>query len=136
LNEETKALFDVENFKRLNKPKATSVAGSFSNNIGGYEYIDQLLLHPVKDGRHRLLWLVLAPYTVNVMKLERDTAVAMIEEYLGECCELEQSDVIGLVGYYVDRSITEGLMPPHLDTIEATDPDLFQTIIETIGVEE
>ena len=41
----------------------------------GYLYVEDLLAHPVSDGRHRLVWLVLAPYLVNVKKLDEETAI-------------------------------------------------------------
>ena len=41
----------------------------------GYEYVEELLKHPVSDGRHRLIWLVLAPYLVNVKKVDDEEAV-------------------------------------------------------------
>ena len=44
----------------------------------GYLYIEELLKHPVSDGRHRLTWLVLAPYMINVKNLEENEAVERI----------------------------------------------------------
>lgn len=128
-------MFNVENFKKLNNPRISN-SSSFHSGVNagsGYEYIDRLLLHPVKDGRHRLLWLVIAPYAANVLKLEQSAAVAMVEEYFKMCEELEPTDVSGSVSYYVERSYNEELMPPHLSTIEATDPDLFAVITSALG---
>ena len=57
----------------------------------------------------------------------------MVEEYFKMCEELEPTDVSGSVSYYVERSYNEELMPPHLSTIEATDPDLFAVITSALG---
>jgi len=39
-----------------------------------YKWIEHLLVSPVDDGRHRLLWLVIAPYLVNVKNLSLEAS--------------------------------------------------------------
>ena len=48
-------------------------------------WIERLLEYPILDGRHRVVNLVLAPYFVNVRKLEVDDAVKRINEYIEKC---------------------------------------------------
>ena len=48
-------------------------------------WIERLLEYPILDGRHRVVNLILAPYFVNVRKLEIDDAVKRISEYIEKC---------------------------------------------------
>ena len=53
----------------------------------GYLYVEDLLAHPVSDGRHRLTWLVLAPYLVNVKKLDDEKAIEKIRAFVAAAGE-------------------------------------------------
>ena len=113
-------------------------AGKSSNSSGsseGYTYIAKLLLVPVTDGRNRLLWLVLAPYAVNILKMNREGAIDLITEYLKGCDELKPCPkVLGLVEQYVDYATTieGGLKPPKQETLMANDPDLWAIVARAI----
>lgn len=48
-------------------------------------WIERLLEYPILDGRHRVVNLILAPYFVNVRKLEVEEAVKRISEYIERC---------------------------------------------------
>ena len=78
---------------------------------GIYAYIEELLKHPVSDGRHRILWLILAPYFVNILNLPSIEAEAHITEYLKRCDAAEPTDALGKVGYFVEYSKRTELMP-------------------------
>jgi hypothetical protein len=107
-----------------------------SGDMGGsYEYIAKLLLNPVSDGRNRLLWLVLAPYAVSILKLDREKAIDLVTEYIKACHELKPcQDVIDKVEQYVDNAanVENGLKPPHLDTLQQSDPELYEIVQEAI----
>lgn len=88
-----------------------------------YEYVEDLLKHPVSDGRHRLVWLVLAPYLVNVKKLEDEDAIERIRSFVsaaGETRELKR-----FVEYNVRRARRNGLLPPRFSTLRAEHPDIY-----------
>ena len=127
--------FNTETFKaQFKKEREVLPLSEGKSNAGGsYEFIARLLLHPVSDGRHRLLWLVLAPYAVTILKLPRDSAVDLVRKYLEECDKLKPcSDVLDIVETYVDYAAQIDLHPPKLDTIRETDPDMAEIIEKAI----
>lgn len=130
------ANFNTEHFKaQFKKERELKPLQEGGNKAGGsYEFIARLLLHPVSDGRHRLLWLVLAPYAVSILKMPRDDAIDLVRKYLEECDKLKPcSDVINMVEQYIDYAAQVDLKPPKLVTIEDTDPDLFAVIMGAIS---
>lgn len=122
--------FNTENFKAQFQKKVEFGEG---NGVGGdYTYIAKLLLSPVTDGRHRLLWLVLAPYAVSILKRDRESAIELITKYLEECDGLKPCpDVLIKVEQYVDYAANIELRPPREETLKKNDPDLW-AIIERV----
>jgi non-catalytic primase subunit PriX-like protein len=92
----------------------------------GYAYVDELLKRPVSDGRHRLVWLVLAPYLVNVRKLEDVEAIDKIRAFVSVAGETR--DLKRFVEYNVRRARRNGLMPPTLSTLKAEHPDIYSLL--------
>lgn len=89
----------------------------------GYVYIEELLKHPVSDGRHRLTWLVLAPYLVNVKNLEENEAIERIRSFVA--AKGETSSMKRFIEYNVKRAKRNGLMPPTLTKLRAEHPDIY-----------
>jgi hypothetical protein len=89
----------------------------------GYAYVDELLKHPVSDGRHRLIWLVLAPYLINVRKLEDDDAIEKIRVFVAVAGE--SRDLRRFAEYQVRRARRNGLMPPTFTKLKAEHPDIY-----------
>jgi hypothetical protein len=89
----------------------------------GYLYVEDLLAHPVSDGRHRLVWLVLAPYLVNVKKLDDETAIEKIRAFVAAAGET--SAMRRFVEYNVRRARRNGLLPPTFATLKAEHPDIY-----------
>jgi hypothetical protein len=92
----------------------------------GYAYVDELLKHPVTDGRHRLVWLVLAPYLVNVKKLENEEAIDKIRGFVSVAGET--ADMKRFVEYNVRRARRNGLMPPTFSKLRTEHPDLYSLL--------
>lgn len=92
----------------------------------GYLYVDHLLKHPVADGRHRLTWLVLAPYLVNVKKLADDEAIDAIRGFVSVAGETR--DMRRFIEYNVRRARRNGLLPPTLSTLKNEHPDLYSLL--------
>ena len=92
----------------------------------GYLYIEELLKHPVSDGRHRLTWLVLAPYLVNVRNLEENDAVDRIRAFVA--AKGETSSMKRFIEYNVKRAKRNGLMPPTLSKLKAEHPDIYSLL--------
>ncbi|MBI3841376.1 MAG: DNA primase noncatalytic subunit PriX [Thaumarchaeota archaeon] len=89
----------------------------------GYLYVEDLLKHPVSDGRHRLVWLVLAPYLVNVKKVDDGEAIEKIRAFVAAAGE--SSSMRRFVEYNVKRARRNGLLPPTFSTLKAEHPDIF-----------
>ena len=89
----------------------------------GFLYVEDLLKHPVADGRHRLTWLVLAPYLVNVKNLEVSEAVERIRAFVA--AKGETSSMKRFIEYNVKRAKRNGLMPPTLMKLRAEHPDIY-----------
>lgn len=101
----------------------------------GYSYVDGLLEHPVSDGRHRLVWLVLAPYLVNVKKLEEAEAIERIRAFVSVAGET--ADMKRFVEYNVRRARRNGLLPPTYSTLRREHPDLYSLLPrEALSTEE
>jgi hypothetical protein len=89
----------------------------------GYLYVEELLKHPVSDGRHRLIWLVLAPYLVNVKKVEDEEAIEKIRAFVavaGETGGLKR-----FAEYNVRRARRNGLLPPTFSTLKTEHLDIY-----------
>ena len=89
----------------------------------GYLYVEDLLAHPVSDGRHRLVWLVLAPYLVNVKKLDDEVAIEKIRAFVSAAGET--STMRRFVEYNVRRARRNGLLPPTFSTLKTEHPDIY-----------
>jgi hypothetical protein len=89
----------------------------------GYLYVEDLLAHPVSDGRHRLTWLVLAPYLVNVKKLDDDQAIEKIRAFVAAAGET--SAMRRFIEYNVKRARRNGLLPPTFSTLKTEHPDIY-----------
>ncbi len=89
----------------------------------GYLYVEDLLAHPVADGRHRLTWLVLAPYLVNVKKLDDEAAIEKIRAFVQAAGET--SAMRRFIEYNVRRARRNGLRPPTFSTLKKEHPDIY-----------
>ena len=104
---------DVVQYAPSPKPKANK----------GYLYVETLLEHPVADGRHRITWLILAPYLVNVKKLDDVDAIERIRRFVAAAGET--SAMRRFIEYNVRRARRNGLLPPTFSTLKAEHPDIF-----------
>lgn len=90
-----------------------------AGNRANYGYIEELLKHKVSDGRHRLAWLVLAPYLVNIKGIDENAAVETIIEYIGDTRYRQ------FVRYQVRRAARQGILPPSVSTLKSRHSDLY-----------
>jgi len=130
MDDKTKAQYNVETFmaqfKRSEQEHSPSLPGGDPTS---YAYIPKLLMHPVRDGRMRLLWLVIAPYFISVLKVSPDDAIKYCQDYFEQCHELAPcTKVLESIPQMVDHARVAGLMPPRLETLEQSDPDLYEII--------
>lgn len=100
----------------------------------GYLYVETLLEHPVSDGRHRITWLILAPYLVNVKKLDDEEAIERIRRFVQAAGET--SAMRRFIEYNVRRARRNGLLPPTFATLKAEHPDIFWLMPKEVTAEE
>jgi hypothetical protein len=100
----------------------------------GYLYVETLLEHPVSDGRHRITWLVLAPYLVNIKKLDDEEAIERIRRFVAAAGET--SAMRRFIEYNVRRARRNGLLPPTFATLKAEHPDVYWLLPKEVLAEE
>ena len=105
---------------------------------GGYGWIERLLEKPVDDGRRRLLWLVIAPYLVNVKGFPIDEAIHQAYNYLLKCSEIRpiREDPRKLAEYYVNYAARTGLKPVSLQTLKTRNEysELWKILKPTLSI--
>jgi hypothetical protein len=100
----------------------------------GYLYVESLLEHPVADGRHRITWLILAPYLVNVKKLDDADAIERIRRFVAAAGET--SAMRRFIEYNVRRARRNGLLPPTFSTLKTEHPDIFWLLPKEVTGDE
>jgi hypothetical protein len=103
-----------------------------TNFLDEYEYVYKLLLHPVSDGRHRILWLIIAPFCVNILKLSDEEAMKVCREYINQCKVVAETDADEQIEYHVLRARRINLRPPKLSTLKENHPDLYEIVKEIV----
>jgi hypothetical protein len=88
-----------------------------------YGYIYKLLMTPLDDGRHRILWLVLAPWAINVAHLSYESAYKIIDDYLQECKKVFDTNADEDIDYYLDYAKSSGLLPLKFETFKRKWPE-------------
>ena len=84
-----------------------------AENLGSDAWIEKLLTTPIPDVRHRTVNLILAPYTMNVRKLDEDAAVKVIADYIDRCKLLNPNTNVNesYIRYQCRYSKTKGMRP-------------------------
>ncbi len=73
-------------FEKMQKIKVKISQLSEGGIVNGkYEWIEKILETPFKDGRKRIIGLILAPYLVNVKKLSEEETFEIIKNWLSKC---------------------------------------------------
>jgi DNA primase catalytic subunit len=101
-----------------------------SRSFKGYAWIEALLSKPVDDGRHRILWLIVAPYLVNVKGLSVEEAERAALQYLERCDKVRriEDNVRRLARYYVKYAKDHRLKPLSLSKLRSKYPDLYEKV--------
>lgn len=95
------------------QPAASPSDGQPARGTG---WVEALLERPILDGRHRIVNLVLAPYLVNVKKLDVDKAVQVIHTYIEKCKTINPATNINeqYIRYQCNYAKNKGLRPMSL----------------------
>ena len=101
-----------------------------SETKSGYRWVERLLSSPVEDGRHRILWLIVTPYLVNIKGLSVDEAKVVALDYLKKCSERRRikDNQQRLASYYVAYAKRTGLKPLSVETLRQKHPDLYEIV--------
>ncbi len=91
-------------------------------------WIEKLLEHPIPDVRQRAVGLILAPYLVNVKKLEVEDAYKIILDYINKCRTLDSSTKItdSQIMYYCKYAKQKGTRPMSL----AKAQEIFSGVVD------
>ncbi|MEM3199690.1 MAG: DNA primase noncatalytic subunit PriX [Candidatus Micrarchaeaceae archaeon] len=80
---------------------------------GEKAWIEKILLHPIPDGRHRVVNLILAPYLVNVRKMDEEEAARIIIDYINKCKAIDPTTKLTdeQILYQCKYSKSKGMRP-------------------------
>jgi hypothetical protein len=111
--------------------------GTSRPSDGRYGWVEALLSRGIPDGRHRLLWLVVAPYLVNIKGFSVEEASARTMEWLARCGEIRplDGDFEDLSRYYCEYAARTGLKPLSLRRLreEPEYRELFKLLEPIVG---
>ncbi len=97
-----------------------------------YEYIEKILQANIQDGRHRILWLILPPYLVNVKRMSDEEAFDVIKRYVDKV-GWKEGRADRLILYNIRRARRIGLLPPTLERLSQSSPSLYRIIMDGIS---
>ena len=87
-----------------------------------FEYVKRLLEHPITDGRHRVIWLILAPYFTTVRGMDEASATDAVLAYIGDPRYKQ------FIRYNVRRAMKSGLFPLSEQSIRRKHPDIMAVL--------
>jgi hypothetical protein len=87
-----------------------------------FDYIKRLLEHPITDGRHRVIWLILAPYFTTVRGMDEASATDAVLAYIGDTRYKQ------FIRYNVRRAMKSGLFPLSEQSIRRKHPDIMAVL--------
>ena len=94
--------------------------------LADYSYIERLIKTSITDGRHRTIWLILAPYFVNVKGFDESSAIDAITSCFPD------TRYKRFIQYQVRRASRNGLRPVSENSLRKNHPDLFATLPKEI----
>ena len=120
-----------------NDHNSTIITEDYSHGLVNYGWIEKLSKVPITDGRHRLLWLVMAPYYVNIVYRDipkedrRHDATIELQRYFHACDETHPSTLTDdEIDYYVDYCLEVEYYPPKWETFKEIEPYLAEHILK------
>jgi Primase X len=93
-----------------------------ASSRGQYQYVERLLQRKITDGRHRVIWLILAPYFVTVKGMDEGSAIEAVLSYIGDTKYRQ------FISYNVKRAVRNGLLPPTEASLRSKHPDIVQVL--------
>ena len=87
-----------------------------------FDYIGRLLERPITDGRHRVIWLILAPYFTTVKGMDEASAAEAVLSYIGDARYKQ------FIRYNVRRAMRSGLFQLSEQSIRQKHPDILAVL--------
>jgi hypothetical protein len=87
-----------------------------------FDYVKRLLETPITDGRHRVIWLILAPYFTTIRGMDEASATDAILSYIGDPRYKQ------FIRYNVRRALKSGLFPLSEQSIRKNHPDIMAVL--------
>ena len=99
-----------------------------------YRWIEALLEQALDDGRHRVIWLLLSPYLVNVKGLSVEDATERMVEFLKRCHAVRpvRENLRSLARYYAKNAERTKLMPLSFRTLKSKYPNLYEIVMKAL----
>jgi len=107
--------------RQRNLEPAVKVIKYGRREVKPYRWVEKLLKRPIDDGRHRIIWLIVAPYLVNILGLPLEEAYSRAAAYLESCSRIKpvEGDINRLAHYYVEYAARRKLKPLSLQTLRS-----------------
>jgi hypothetical protein len=87
-----------------------------------FDYIQRLLERPITDGRHRVIWMILAPYFTTLRGMDETSATDAVLAYIGDARYKQ------FIRYNVRRALKSGLFPLSEQSIRTKHPDIMAVL--------
>ncbi|HSF51975.1 MAG TPA: DNA primase noncatalytic subunit PriX [Nitrososphaeraceae archaeon] len=91
------------------------------------EWIEKILLHPIEDGRKKVVSLILAPYLILVKKLSYEESFQIINKWLKKCDLLRKLDfnVRTVINTALATAYKKQILPMSIITMKTNYKDLY-----------
>jgi hypothetical protein len=110
----------VGNYK-IKQLQRKGIATIFDNNKPSIiRWIEVLHDTPLLDGRKRIIWLILAPYVINIRNMKLDQAYIWIKQWADKCDKIKELDFSAdeHIDYYLNVAENNGHFPPAFSKLD------------------
>jgi Primase X len=104
---------------------------------GTISWIEKLLATSIADYRKYCIWRILAPYLINIRKLEDDQATYIIREWLKKCNSVKRVsfDKTSRIRYNIQSVKKKGFYPIGWNQIKSENVDLYNLLKIECGLD-
>ena len=116
--------------RRRQQSGSTTIAGITPGMI---LWIEKLLTMPIPDNRKYCIWRILAPYLINVRKLQDEEASYIIRKWLDKCNSVKRIsfDETSRIRYNIQSVRKKGFYPIGWNQLKTDNIDLFDLLKNT-----
>jgi hypothetical protein len=106
---------------KIKQLQRKGIATIFDNNKPSIiRWIEVLHDTPLIDGRKRIIWLILAPYAINIRNMKLDQAYLWIKQWSDKCNNVKELDFSAdeHIDYYLNVAENNGHFPPAFSKLD------------------